>query len=115
MITFPLWFKFFLGLFCFLIITGTLRHFTKNKIVVSVNKLPIEKKKKFMSSYASVVKIHKLLLFLIPINLLAVPYAVYMYQPDRFFHISVLMVMVYVIILDDLIYRRSILNNVKET
>jgi hypothetical protein len=68
MITFPLWFDFFLGIFCFLIITGALRHFTKDKIVSSINKLPIEKKEKFISSYSSVVKIYKLFLFLIPIG-----------------------------------------------
>ena len=115
MITFPLWFDFFLGLFCFLMITGALRHFMKDKIVSAINRLPIEKKEKFITSYSSVVKIYKLLLFLMPIGLVVVPYIVYIYQPENFFHIFVLEVLVYVLIVEDLLYKRSVLMKIKET
>ena len=113
MITFPLWFKIFLGLFCFLIFTGTFRRFSIDKIVISVEKLPIEKKEKFLGSYQYAVKIHKILLYMIPINMIAVPYAIYKYQPDHFFHTSVLVVLVYVMIVDDLSFRQSVLKKVK--
>jgi len=115
MITFPLWFKFFLGLFCFQIITGTIRHFKKNQFVSSIEKLPIEKKEKIIITFASVIKIHKLLLFILPISLIGVPYAVYKYQPENFFHISVIEIMVYMMIINDLIFRRSVLMKLKET
>jgi hypothetical protein len=96
-------------------ITGALRRFMKDKIVSSVNKLPIDKKRKFTTSYSSVVKIYKLFLFLMPISLVAVPYALYTYQPESFFHIFVLEVLVYVLIVDDLLYRRSVLIKIRET
>lgn len=115
MMTFSLWFKIFLGFFCFLIITGTFRRFSMGKIVQAVKELPIEKKEKFVSSYQSVLKILKVLLYMIPINMIAVPYFVYKYRPDNFFHIFVLEFIVYLLIADDVLFRRSILKKVKET
>ena len=87
----------------------------KNKIISSIKKLPIEKKEKYITSYSLLAKIYKLLLFLIPINLVAVPYAIYIYQPESFFHIFVIEVLVYVLIVDDLLYRRSVLIKIRET
>lgn len=85
------------------------------KIVLSIKGLPIKKQERIIKSYKTAVKTHTILLFLIPLNLIAVPYLIYKYQPENFFHISVLLVLVYLTVIDDLLYRRSILNKVKET
>lgn len=99
----------------FLIVTGTMRWFSKNKMLFSIDALSSEKKKKFISTYKSVVKMHKLVLLLMPICLVVVPYTVHVYQPERFFHVFVLIVMAYVLCIDDFLFRRSILNKILET
>ena len=115
MIAFPLWFKIFLGVFCFLIFTGAFRRIRMVKVVQSIKGLPVERKKRFIKSYETAVKAHTILLILIPLNLIAVPYFIYKYQSENFFHLSVLMVLVYLTVIDDFLYRRSISNKVKET
>jgi len=96
-----------------MVLTGTLRRISIDKIVHSIKELPVEKKENFVGSYQFAVKIHKILLYIIPINMIAVPYAVYKYQPNHFFHISVFMALVYVFIIDDLLYKQTIIKKVK--
>lgn len=102
-----------LGFFCFLLITGTFRRFSMGKIVQTVQELPIEKK--FVSSNKSILKILKIFLFMIPLNMIAVPYFVYKYEPVNCFHIFVLESIAYVLVTDDVLFRRSILKRLKET
>jgi hypothetical protein len=115
MITFPLWLKFYIGLFCFLIFTGTLRRILTGKMLVSVEKLPIEKKRKFIKSYETVVRMHKILLVTIPVGFLAVFYGFYKYQTGNIFHMSLVMILSYVIVIEDLFFRQFILKKVKKT
>ena len=113
MITFPLWFKIFLGWFGFLIITGTTRFLSKNKYIDSIKKMPDEKKEKLNKTYSFVLFILKFILWAIPINLFLVPYLIYKYSPDNFFHISVMMIIAYILVTEEFLFRRSVLSRLK--
>ena len=113
MITFPLWFKLFLGFFGLLIITGTIRRLTKNKYIDSVNKLSAEKKEQFVQTNSSLVKITKLFLWISPILLLLIPFILYTYSPSFFFHYFVMMCIVFIIVTDEFLFRRSVLQRIK--
>ncbi len=69
MITFPFWFKILLGLFVFLIITGTIRLIFKNKYIDSIKELPDEKMEKLTKSYSFLLFMLKMFLWAIPLNL----------------------------------------------
>ena len=109
MITFPFWFKIFLGCFGMLIITGTIRLLFKNKFIDSINKLSAEKKDKLIKTNSFLVKILKVFLLALPLNLILIPYLFYTYSPENFFHIFVMMVVVYVLVTEELLFRRSII------
>ncbi len=111
MITFPFWFKIFLGWFGLLIITGTIRFLSKNKYIDSIRKLPDEKREKLNKTYSSLLLMLKVFLWALPLNLILIPYLVYTYSPVYFFHIFVMMVIVYVLATEEFLFRRSILIN----
>ena len=111
MITFPFWFKIFIGLFAFCIVTGAIRFFTKNKLISTLRKSPDEKKNKLLRIYTMEIKVNKIFLMLAPLNLILVPYIFYLYRPQNFFHIVVMMCIIYILIVEDYLFRKSILSN----
>lgn len=111
MITFPIWFKCFLGLFGFVIITGTIRLVAKGKIIDSMKILSDEKRNKLLKSSSQLVKIYKYFIWAIPLNLIIIPYIFYRNIPKEFFHITVMMSIVYVVTIEDYFYRKSIVNS----
>ncbi len=113
MITFPLWFKFLLGLSILTIITGTIRFFLKEKFIDSIKKLPDEKREKLINGYSNALKIQKIFILAIPVNLILIPCLIYFYSPKNFFHIIVLMSIFYVTIIEDFFYRKLILKSLK--
>ena len=112
MITYPLWFKVFLGFGCFLVITGLLKHFVKDKVIDSFNQLPNEKKGKMITSYTQIVFIYKIYLYSTPLHLLVL-FAIYKYSPQNFFHLTLIEIICFLLIISDLIYRHSILKEIK--
>ncbi len=117
MITYPLWFKVFLGFGCFAVIIGLLKHFAKNKMVDSINLWPNEKKKKIITSYTRMILIEKIYVYSTPV-IFFVLYGCYKSRPEHpetFFHIMVIEFICLILLTNDLIYKRSILKKVKET
>ena len=70
MVTFPFWFKLFLGLCAFSIVTQAIRYFTKNKLISTFEKYPDKKRNKLLRIYAVEIKINKIFLMLGPIYLM---------------------------------------------
>ena len=68
MITFPLWFRLFLGFSGCRIRTGTLRHILKKKFLISINQLPDDKKRNLLKKYSFAIRIHKIFVFALPIK-----------------------------------------------
>ena len=114
MITFPFWFKIFLGLCAFCIVTQAIRFLTKNKLILTFQKYPDQKKNKLLRKYTLEIKINKIFLMLSPINLIIIPYLVYLYRPQNFFHIAAMMCFVYIFWIEDYLFIKSVLKNLNK-
>jgi hypothetical protein len=110
----PLWFIIALGIFCFLLITGTYRRISIGKIALGVNKLSVENKNKFVNSYRNISKILKIMFYMIPLNLIVIPFAVYKYDANNFLYFFLTECLVYIVITDDYFFRSSILKRIKD-
>lgn len=113
MITFPLWLNIILGVVGIHLILVAILILLKNKTIDSFNKLSSEKKNKLVSSYSRYVKYLKYSLWLMPINLIFVPYILYLYLPNNAFHFFIFMVVSYVSIIASIFYRTTVLNGFK--
>ncbi len=113
MITFPWWFKIFLGWFLFAMILGVVKYFARDKYIHKVTKLPPEKKARILKSYSLTIKIYKLLFWTSPIYLLILPFITYTYSKKSFFHITVMEILMYISILEDFLFKRFLFNRIK--
>jgi len=104
-----IWLKLIIGISCFSIIMISVKYYIKDKVFISINNLPPENRRKILNSYSSIVKIYKFLIYAIPLNFILIPYIFYIYIPERFLFILVLLIMLYVLIVFDLILKRSML------
>jgi len=97
-VTFPLWFKIYLGLFVVTIILVPLLHYTRrDKYILKYRELPEEKKIKNLESLMIAIKICKLFLWASPIYLIVLPFLCYKYVKQDFFYVTVLMIIVVII------------------
>lgn len=110
MITFPLWFKIGIGGFGLLIVTGTVRILSKNRHIDSIRGLPAEKRAKLIKTYSLLLLTCKVMLWALPLNLVLVPFLVYIHNPEDFFHVFVGAAIVYVLVTEEFLLRRSLLN-----
>ena len=113
MVTFPLWFKIFLAWFLLTIILRVVKYFAIDKYVHKIVELPTGKKAKFLKSSAIVIKIYKFFFWASPLYLIVIPFLIYKYQPAEFFHMTVLQILVYIIILEDFLYRKHLVKKIK--
>ena len=109
----PIWFKLFLGFFGILIITGTIRYCRKGKIIQAVAKLSVEKKDALIKSYSTIVKIYKIFLWMFPLYLIVIPIIIYIYSHSNFIYFLIVMISIYVVILEDFIFRKSMISAYK--
>ncbi len=115
-ISFPLWYKIILGLAGILVITGITRRLSKNKTIDAITSLPEERIEKLTKASSAAIKIHKIFLLATPLYLILIPCLTYIYTSDYFFHITSMLLIMYVFIIEDYFYRRSlikIINNKK--
>jgi hypothetical protein len=111
-ISFPLWYKIFLGWFGLTIITGIFRRLSKNKIIEAIKKSPKENVEKIVNSYSKLLKIYKIYLLAFPLTLILLPYLTYVYSRYNLFHTTSILLLMYVVVIEDYFFRRSI---VRET
>ncbi len=108
----PIWFITFLIMFCLLIITGTIRIFSKNKIINSIEKMTDEKREQLINSYSGILKIYKIFFWSAPLYLICIPFIIYKYASSNFIYILILMIILSITILEDYLFRKSIINTV---
>ena len=114
MITFPLWFKILIGWFLFALILGIVNYFAKDNYVHKLRELPAEKKTRLLNSYMLIIKIYKIFFWASPLYLIVIPILIYKYQQTGLFHMTVLQILMYIVILEDFFYRRFIFEKLKE-
>jgi hypothetical protein len=114
MIMSPLFFKFFVGFSIFILATGILKHFSlKKKSIEAFNSAPPEQKNKTLDSYRSLVKLYKIFLYSSPIYLLLIPYFIHKYTDQDYTQLLIINIILFLIVLNDFMYRNSLLNNLK--
>jgi hypothetical protein len=113
-ITFPFWFKLFLGLSAITIISGIIKYLSLNKHVIIYRELPDEKRNRIIKSYRTVVTLYKIFLWAAPLQLIVIPYIFYIYIPEKLFHIIVMMPLIYLFVIEDFFFRRYMLRKIQE-
>ena len=113
MITFPLWFKIFLGWFLFTMILGVVNYFARDKYAHKLMGLPTEKKTRFLKSCVLRIKIYKMFFLASPLYLIVIPFLIYKYNRQDFFHMTVLQILLYIGIVKDFLYRKFLIKKIK--
>ena len=115
MITFPTWFIIAIGLLGLKLVFVALRLMLnlKGKIIATLKNAPEERKRSWVTAASRYLKILKLALWVFPINLVALPYLVYVFEPKYLFHVGIIVLVAYVLIFEEYSYRRSMLDAVE--
>ena len=106
-------FKIFIGWFILIIISALVKYFKKDKYVQKIVELPTEKKEETLKIFASVLRLYRLFLWVSPLFIFTC-YLCYKYVPEEFFHITTLIIMVYIFIIEDFIYRKNLIKQIKQ-
>lgn len=111
---FPLWFKLFLGLFLWTMVTGTIRRLKRSKYVEIIKAAPAKSRNKIMKVSSKILLISKIFLFCAPLNLIALPYILYYQAADSFIYLTASMIIIYILMIDEYAYRRYLLRELKD-
>jgi len=109
----PFWFKIALGWFCFLLITGTIRRLSMSKIKNAVSALDDEKSSRLARSYSLVITGYRVFFWLTPLYLFLVPCWTYASGVKHWEYFTAMILMMYLIVLEDFFFRKSILSGIK--
>lgn len=94
---------------------GFVRFFLLNKTVNSFRKSTEENKEKLIKSYTVIIKLYKFFFWLSPVYLFLVPFLIYKYNRPDFLYMTVMMILLHVVILQDFLIRRLIIRKINET
>jgi hypothetical protein len=89
-----------------------MRRLKKGKLECSLPDMPIEKLLAFQNGYKTIMTIYKICFWTSPINLIVMPIILYLYSKSNFLYVTVLIILIYVTILEDFFFRRSITKSV---
>ena len=109
MITFPFWLKVLLGWFGLLVVSGSIRFLSKRRRFDSFRELPAEERQKLIRICSSLLLVCKVMLWALPLNLVVVPFLVYIQSPEDFFHTFVSVAIAYMLVTEEFLFRRSML------
>ena len=109
---FPVWFKVIQALFIFIVIYKIFLYFVMSKLIKRVVVAPDEEKAKAARSFSRVLPAHKILFWMAPLVLILVPILIYIYSPDGFIEITVSALLMYIVVLEDYFYRKTILRRI---
>jgi hypothetical protein len=111
--TLPFWFKAYLCLFLFTVLTSTVRRVRFEKTVRSIGTLSEEKREAAINSTGTLLKIYKFLFLSAPLYLLIIPFIMYVYLPHRFIYISAVKAMMYAVIIEEYHFSKKLLKRLK--
>jgi hypothetical protein len=110
----PFWFTIALAGFGFTLVTGTIRRLSISKIRNAIIALDHEKRKRLLKSYSLAIVCFKILFWMAPLNLMLVPYFVYSCGMKHWTYAIIMLLMMYIIVLEDFSFRKSIINEMKQ-
>ncbi len=109
MITFPLWFKIYIGWGVFFIIWNSYLLLAKDKYIAKIRQLPDEKLEEKIKGYNTIVKVLKLFFWAAPFYLILIPYIFYIYISEELFHYCVMIIILYLLTIGTYLKGKSIL------
>jgi hypothetical protein len=71
-----------------------------------------EEKKKIVHSFSDVLPVYKILFWMAPLNLIFVPVVTHIYSPNIFVNLTVSVLLMYIVVLEDFFYRKAILRRI---
>ena len=83
------------------------------RIINSIMKSPENKINELRKRYSNIITLYKIMLFATPIYLILIPYLIYIYRPQEFFHVVTIFIIMYVFIIESYFFRLSIINKIK--
>ncbi len=110
----PWYFKIYLIIAVYTLTTGIIRRLFKNKYKLLLLSTPKDKRDKLKVTYLTLIKIYKILFFLTPIYLVALPYLLYRYSPHDFIYMTAILIYMYLLLLEDIMFRKSMVKELQE-
>jgi len=101
-------FKTLVGLFAVSVFLSIYKHLSKRKLIERILQLPEEKRQIYIRSDSELILIYKMLLWNMPVILLAFVLTTYVFLP-QFSYFTIVIVLGYIVILEDYFYRKSVL------
>ena len=106
---FSLLFQISTVVFGFIVIYKIFSYLLMNKLMRRISASSEAEKLRQVQFYSGIFPFYRILFWLMPLNLLLFPLSVYVYLRDSFYHASGIVVMMYIIVLEDYFYRKTIL------
>jgi hypothetical protein len=113
MVNSPLWFEISIGWFILIIISALVRYFKRDKYVQKIVELPTKSKAEKLKIYEFLLKIYRFLFWVSPLYIVTC-FMSYKYVPAEFFHITILIIMMYLVFIEEFIYRKNLIKKIKQ-
>ncbi len=110
----PLYFKIIFLCFGLTVITGSIRFFSKGKTISKYIEFSDEKKNSVIDFYSRLIRYYKIIIWIAPFVSALILYCTYMYSRHDFLYTLSVLVLSFILISEDFLYRKSILNKVKK-
>ena len=107
-----LMFKIILTFFVFIVIYKIFLYIVMSRLMKQIVSSTDEEKSKIIRSFSKPLPIYKILFWMAPINLIFIPVIIYFYARDSFVYFLGMLLMMYVVILEDYFYRKTILRSI---
>lgn len=95
----PIVFKIIYAIFCFTLICFIPVLLFINKLTETIKNLPDKERMRYRNSSMKLLKIDKIMFWTSPLNLIIVPYILFINFPDEFIYMTICMVLVYLLLL----------------
>jgi len=101
--------------FCVFSILGAIKLLAKGMLIRKTMELPKERRAKLLQFSRATVIIFKILLWSIPLCLLVIRLLPRDYRPQNSSDMTALLILVYIIILEEFLYRKSLIKKLEES
>ena len=109
----PLFFKIFLGLFSFTVVTSIIRRMQFAKYINKLSSCDDVKRSDLLGKYKVLIKLHKILFPLSPLYII-ITYIIYKYCGSDGIYMIPMMTIVYLLISYDYFFRKKVLNKLDQ-
>ena len=106
----PLFFKILYALFCLSLLGTIISLFNTKRSVERLKKLKPEERIKYTAGVKKILKTYKFLFWISPLQLIIIPFLLFKYSPDIFYHMTICLFLMYLTVLLDFCIRKLFLS-----